>query len=253
MIDIFAATFQVIRVPVALGLIGFLPGAMLVRLIFPPYSFNRAEHFYVSTLASLCITALTAYVLAVSDSGLTPQGLLFWLIGFTLVFIIAADLRGRRQPQPAAQPRQTPDWWHNLRTLLPHTGLLGTAVLVLVAVIAFQTHSAPAGPQITEFYLANENYTASSILYTRRDNTIVLPVEIANHENRTVTYNIEAGLDEQSFSLAPHPTLNEGERWRSELVIPLLSNAAVKRLDLRLYEDSGAAKRIQRRDQRQNG
>lgn len=230
MSNILVATLQVIRVPVALGLIGYLPGAMLVLWVFPPQSLHRVERFYLSTLASLCLAALTAYALAHSNEGLTPQNLFLWLSVLTVVFFAAAGLRWNYHSQKSIWPRPMQAWLSRRR-------LLSGLALAIVAVVAFAVNYEPANYGVTEFYLAPQNYQAAGVQYTRRDNALILPVEVVNHENRTATYRFEALLDENPRSLTARPTLMDGQRWASELVIPLSSDASVNRIDILLYID----------------
>lgn len=246
MSEIGVTVLHFLRVLLAVGLVGYLPGAMLVTWLFPPRSLRRIEHFTLSTIASLGLTALTAYALTHSHGGLTPQILAVWPLAFALIFLAAAGLRWHYRPRTsvAAQPRnrppyRLPDLPDDLQSRLPRRRLGAALALTLVALLAFTVNNVSANRGLTEFYLAPQSYQATSVQYTQRDNNLILPVVVVNHENRATIYRFEAWLDGQPMRLSERPTLLAGERWTSELEIPLPvehpSYLSANRIDLLLY------------------
>lgn len=256
--EILTTIVQVLRVPIAICLIGYLPGAALLGCLFPPRRLNRAEHFYLSTLSSLCLTALTSYVLARLAGGMTPMHLGLWLSGFTLLFwagwmgraflnaparpelrgVLAQIGHGGTEPQtmPKGGLRRL---WQTVSTHLPVGVVSGSLLLVVLGGAVFASYNDPAGYGLTEFYLSPASYDATEIEYSQRDNALTLPVEIVNREDQPRTYRFEARLDGVVLSLPVYPILADGGHWSGELTIPLPVGESVNRLDLLLFHGDG--------------
>ncbi|MBI1297617.1 DUF1616 domain-containing protein [bacterium] len=258
--EILTTIVQVIRVPIAICLIGYLPGAALMGCLFPPKKLNRAEHFYLSTLSSLCLTALTAYALARLADGMTPMRLGLWLSGFTLLFWAGwmgrAFLNAPARPedrgvlaqighggagQLTIQQGAIQKLWQAVSVHLPAHVVGGGLLLIILGGAVFTSYNNPAGHGLTEFYLSPANYEATGIEYAQRDNLLVLPVEVINREDQPRTYRFEAHLDGVALSLPIYPTLEDKERWAGDLEIPLPVGEAVARLDLLLFDITGIA------------
>ena len=258
--EILTTMIQVIRVPIAICLIGYLPGAALMGCLFPPKKLNRAEHFYLSMLSSLCLTALTAYVLARLAGGMTPVRLGLWLSGFTLLFW--AGWMGRAFLNAPARPELRGvlarighggigqlmihqggirKLWQAVSAHLPAGVVGGSLLLVVLGGAVFASYNDPAGYGLTELYLSPANYDATDIEYSQRNNVLVLPVEVINREDHLRAYRFEVLLDGVALSLPVSPTLEDGDRWAGDLEIPLPAGQPVNRLDLLLFDATGIA------------
>lgn len=245
-----------IRLPLAVILVGYLPGAALVYALFPARTLNRVERFYLGTLASLCLSALTAYALARLTGGMTAARLFGWLGGLTLIFAVVGSVRALLAEEQHLDWRQRQQQIHTkfaalhalhtritpfpVTAWLPrrHVGAVG--LMCVLALGVFAAYNDADGYALTEFYLSPSLYTGNAVEYTQLAETLILPVTVVNREDRTFAYRFEAQIDDQIVNLPTRLFLADRETWTGDLTIPLAVGAAPQRVDLLLYSANSA-------------
>jgi hypothetical protein len=123
-----------IRVPLALPLVLFLPGYSLVRAALPTGTFEAVEMLLVSVGASIAIGAIGGILLALTPNGLSAMS---WTLLLSVISIGGALVGSRRAPAAeVAEHRPWPRPTRGTAAILISAALAVGAILVGTNVIA---------------------------------------------------------------------------------------------------------------------
>jgi len=195
-----------LRIILALPLILFIPGYVLLAALFPDSTdIDAIERIVLSIGTSIVITPLIGLCLNFTSWGIRLDPLILSLTGVIVVLVIIAGIRRTRTSPdarytiPVPEIRQTvQDEWATRNgskrdRILFFASIFAIGLVVLSTVLVI-TLPKP-GEKFSEFFLLGENRTADS--YPRviiPDISYPMYVGIGNHEFRTVNYSIEIYL-----------------------------------------------------------
>jgi uncharacterized membrane protein len=195
-----------LRLILALPLILFIPGYVLMAALFPDSSdIDAIERIVLSLGTSIIITPLIGLCLNFTSWGIRLDPLTISLTAVIVVLVIVAEIRRNRiSPEsrytlPVPEIRQTlqNEWISrngSKRDRILFFVSIFAIVLVVLSIVLVVTLPKP-GEKFSEFYILGENRTADS--YPRvitPDMSYPMYVGIGNHEFRTVNYSVEIYL-----------------------------------------------------------
>jgi uncharacterized membrane protein len=195
-----------LRIILALPLILFIPGYVLLAALFPDSKdIDAIERIVLSIGTSIVVTPLIGLCLNFTSWGIRLNPLILSLTALIVVLVIFAEIRRTRtSPEsrytiPVPEIRQTvQDEWAMRKgskrdRILFFASIFAIGLVILSAVLVI-TLPKP-GEKFSEFFILGENRTADS--YPR----VILPdisypmyVGIGNHEFRTINYSVELYL-----------------------------------------------------------
>jgi hypothetical protein len=119
----------IIRAPLAIPLVLYLPGYALALALLPPAALSRVEFLVVSVTLSIAVSALGGLLLGLTPNGLNP---LSWVLMLSAVAIGGAFVASRRRSEgdrPIDWPRR---WPRPSRVEVAVLGLAALAVAVIL-------------------------------------------------------------------------------------------------------------------------
>jgi uncharacterized membrane protein len=195
-----------LRIIMALPLILFIPGYVLLAALFPDSTdIDAIERIVLSIGASIVLTPLIGLCLNFTSWGIRLDPIIISLTAVIVVLVIIAGIRRTqtspesRYTIPVPEIRQTVQNEWAIRNGSKRDRILffvsifaiGLVVLSTVLVITLPKQ----GEKFSEFFILGENRTADS--YPRvitPDISYPMYVGIGNHEFRTVNYSVEIYL-----------------------------------------------------------
>ena len=205
----------IIRTPLAIPLVLYLPGYTLALALLPPAALSRVEFLVVSVTLSIAVSALGGLLLGLTPNGLNP---LSWTLMLSAVALAGALVASRRSAGAATDP---PSRW-------PRPGRVEVAVLVLatLAVAAI---------------LTGTTVIASRMVAPPPAQLWMLPVDGQPNEAQL---GMRAGtpggpytirLTSSGTQIAEYPlTLGDGEQWQTTVTFDPADRT--KPIVARLYE-----------------
>jgi uncharacterized membrane protein len=221
---------RLMRLAVALPVVFFLPGYLLLRLSAPSRSFDFET--LVLPIGTSLVSTITLGLLLHFVNALTPTS---WVVGFGLLFLATVSLRrfvGRAEPALPGDVavRECVQWRLNA---LPLTAALVTVVLVPLLVGAAAT--------LAWYGAANHRQFAYTELWIRPSGSGDVTVGMKNQEHRDVRYDLEVRVNGGIFVSRPDYVLHEDEQRLETLAIPF-DEMSVRRVEARLYRNEGDRK-----------
>jgi hypothetical protein len=119
----------IIRTPLAIPLVLYLPGYALARALLPQAALSRVELVVISVTLSIAVSALGGLLLALTPNGLNP---LSWVLMLSAVAIGAAFVASRRRFEPDAAIDWPGRWPRPSRVEVAVLGLAALAVAVIL-------------------------------------------------------------------------------------------------------------------------
>jgi len=196
-----------LRFILALPLILFIPGYVLLAALFPDSAnIDTIERVVLSIGTSIVITPLIGLCLNFTSWGIRLDPILFSLTGFIIALVIIAGIRRFHTPEGLQYTLPVPEitqavhnkWASRNRSkrdrILFFTGIFAIALLVF-SVVLVVTLPKP-GEKFSEFYILGANRTADSYpMNIISEIPYPMYVGISNHEFRTVNYSVEIYLE----------------------------------------------------------
>ena len=194
---------QVLRFPLGLAFVLFVPGYLLQTLFFPcPDDLDRTERLGFSLGFSLALLALLAPLLDSLPWGLHPLAILTGQAGLILLLLAAGAWQRLRLPAGQADlpglHQGLTGWWaglsHRERRLL----LTLAGALLLAALAAFWIFLFPSPDvYLTEFYLLGQDGLAEA--YPSRavvGQPLQITLGVVNRERTAQTYRVEVWVQD---------------------------------------------------------
>ena len=118
------------------------------------------------------------------------------------------------------------------------SGFLSIAVLAVIGAIVYVTQQPEVGESFTDFYILGlegkaADYPGEIVLGEK--GTVI--VGIVNEENETATYRIEVQINGVKNAEAGPITLNNGEKWESEISFQPTVTGEDQEVDFLLFRD----------------
>lgn len=192
---------SVIRVIAALPVILFIPGYLLIGILFPARDdLDWIERIALSVLFSAALVPLSIFILNFTPFGITFDSVTVALM--ELILVVAMPAIYRRNSIPIEQRlslhgvRIVLDRWSDLIVLdspeRPCRILLILSILLFVGVTVVILAMPPEGEHYTEFYLLDADQSMTNLSYPDLSHgSFPLIIGIRNHEYRPVTYTVE--------------------------------------------------------------
>jgi hypothetical protein len=130
----------IIRTPLAIPLVLFLPGYALARALLPAGALSRVELFVVSVALSIAVSIVGGLLLGLTPNGLNP---LSWTLLLSLVAIAGALGASLRAPRAPGEARRWPAVRRAEAGVLIAATIAVAAILTGTSVIASQLVSPP--------------------------------------------------------------------------------------------------------------
>jgi len=195
-----------LRLFLALPLILFVPGYVLLAVLFPDSSdIDPIERIVLSIGTSIVITPLIGLCLNFTPWGIRLDPLIISLTAVIVVLVILAGIRRiktspeSRYTLPVPEIRQTIKREWAMRNGSKKDRILFFvsifAILMVVLSVALVMTLPKPGEKFSEFFILGENRTADSYPgVVIPDRSYPMYVGIGNHEFRTVNYSVEIYL-----------------------------------------------------------
>jgi uncharacterized membrane protein len=195
-----------LRIILALPLILFIPGYVLLAALFPDSNdIDTIERIVLSIGTSIVITPLIGLCLNFTSWGIRLDPLIISLTAVIIVLVIIAVIRRTRTSPdaqytiPVPEIRQTVQNEWAMRNgskrdrILFFVSIFAIGLVVLSAALVI-TLPKP-GEKFSEFFILGENRTADSYpRFITPDISYPMYVGVGNHEFRTVNYSVEIYL-----------------------------------------------------------
>ena len=195
-----------IRIILGLPFILFIPGYLLLFVLFPKRNDDRgitvSERLILSFGLSIALVSLIGFALNYTPWGIHLESVLLSLLFYVLAMGAIALIRWYRTPINERFIVQ-------LSLTLPQTGttidkaltiILSITILLAVTFLVYILVTPKQGEHFTEFYILGPSNTAAS--YPRNlhegENTTIL-IGIVNHEYQLMNYTVDIWLINQSI------------------------------------------------------
>lgn len=186
----------ILRAALALPLVFYLPGYVLVRAAFPQGSQPLAEQQLYRVGVSMLVTALGGFALHWTPWGLQAASWALLLAGVTLAGCAGALLPARVPSERAAA--------YSLRPSLRQAALFSLAIVVTVSAVSISAVGAqqPRSPGFTQLWATPGAAPGE------------LQLGVENQEQMQVAYIVRIEAQGRVLQSWPAISLNAGERWQ---------------------------------------
>jgi uncharacterized membrane protein len=231
---------SIIRTIFGIPMILFIPGYLLVAVLFPKKGdLDNTGRIALSLCLSLVTIPLLGLILdSISQIDLIP--ILIILCIYAIIFIFIATYRRGQLPENEKFSVSFGQTYDNIVTniISPKNKIDGvlTVILILVIVAAIgMAYFALAAPKIgekfTEFYVLDPVSKIDSYQTDLKINSLVTyPIGIINHEYAYT--NDQNVLDSKELSL------NHGDAWKDDMVFVPENEGTNMRLEFWLFKDN---------------
>jgi uncharacterized membrane protein len=199
---IFLVQSSPVRVAAAIPVILFIPGYLLIGIIFPGKgALNWIERIALSVVLSVAIVPLLVFALDFTPFGITLGSVAAMLTA--LILLEATLVAFQRSSIPIEERLSLSDGraaldmiWSRLvireAQERPYRLILLISLLLLVVGTIIFVSMPPQGEHYTEFYLLDANHSQIDLPYPDLSNSSSpLVVAIRNHEYRPINYTVE--------------------------------------------------------------
>jgi len=234
---VFFRVDQTLRVLFGLPFILFIPGYILIFVLFPMRKTEKGidgiERIALSFGLSIAVVPLIGLILNFTPWGIRLEPILLSLFGF---IIIVGLLGWYRWTNTNPSERLT----ISLTISMPKSGnridrlltiILGVAIIVAIAALMYVIIAPKTGEKFTEFYLLNTERRADDYPknLTRGEEASVI-IGIVNHEYRPILYTVEVWLINQTTVYDNTTQNNEtvyNHAWFMDSITVMLNYTAV--------------------------
>jgi uncharacterized membrane protein len=195
-----------LRLILALPMILFIPGYVLVAALFPDTAdIDMIERLVFSIGASIVVTPLIVLLLNFTLWGIRLEPVLITLTIFVVAMIIIATFRRSATPPESRYNLPIPEILRHIRYDCTRSNqspdsrlsffICIFAILLLIVSTLLVISLPNAGDKFTEFYILGENRTAGTYPEMISPGVPhVMYTGVGNHEYRTINYTVEIYL-----------------------------------------------------------
>lgn len=252
MVIIFTLTplgsMQVVRVPLGLVMVLFVPGYALIAALFPRRDdLEGIERLALSFGLSIAVVPLIGLGLNYTPWGIRLVPIVISLSVFTIsMALIAAwrrrvlppeerfEVRFRETARAAAAELSAGDKSRLDRAL---TVLLVISIIASVAALVYVVVTPKQGERFTEFYIlgpSGKAYGYPTQVVAGERSTVI--VGVVNHEYADVNYTVAMSLSNNTLFLR-NITLGHNETWEEPVSYVINKPGDRQRLEFLLYKD----------------
>jgi uncharacterized membrane protein len=240
-----AMTVHVIRVPLGLAYLLFVPGYCLTAALFPARDdIDRLERVGLSLGLSIAWLPVLALILAQLPRGLSLWPILLGELTSAMLFLALAAWRRGRLPSgirfTAGRWRPIP-WWRALRAADRQIYLFCAVAILLAGLALVWTLLIPSPNRyMTEFYVLGP--TGQAVDYPRQavvGQPVTVTVGIVNREGVRCTYRVQLTAAGQQLFATPPIVLQNEQAWEQPAHYALSRAGDSQPVQLLLYRDDG--------------
>jgi uncharacterized membrane protein len=236
-------SLTLVKAVLGLIVIGYIPGALLIRLLFQPSrKLTTFEGIVLSLVFSLVLCAGLGVLLNLFPGGLRPDRLNLALWGLVVLLCVLNLGFGRRLVGRAVTPEERPvSLFEQLKARLSAGDLVAYSVILLLAVtglvlLVFYMLRAENGERFTEFYaLSQEGIADSSLATLPAGDTSSFLLGIANRTGADQSYSVEAVTLEEVLFRTDGIAVPDGETASVPVSLQLPDGVAGTKLLAKLY------------------
>jgi len=236
---------SMLRIPLSLVNILFVPGYLLQAFIFPYHSdLDGLERAGLSLGLSVALLSILALLIDRS-----PWGIGIWTItlGQSGVILLLATLGYIRGLSLSGSLAYVPtlatylrSWWSNLQKIDRRMISLLIAVLLIASlIVGFNFYLSDSTRFMTEFYILGVEGLAED--YPRKvdaGETINMIAGINNLEGESATYSIMLKYSDQQLVSFDNLTLQKDSKWQGEIVFAMPQTGEDQPVDILLAREN---------------
>lgn len=238
----------VVRVPVGLIMVLFLPGYALIAALFPREDdLDGIERVALSFGLSIAVVPLIGLGLNYTPWGIRLTPVVVSLSAFTIVLLAVAHLRRAQLP---AEERFSVPFRQSLNSTIEEmtreetsrvdkilTIILILAIMSSILALVYVIVTPKQGEKFTEFYILGPGGMAYDYLTTvaAGENSTVI-VGIVNHEYAIVNYTMDLTFNNATI-MELEATLDHNETWERPICYVLFDPGEDQKLEFLLYKD----------------
>lgn len=200
-----------VRIIVGLPFILFIPGYLLLKVLFPYIvkdnsSIDSTERFALSIVLSISIIAILGIIFTFRSWTLNPEPLFVFLIVINYFLGIIALVQSRKQVSDKYYTLSFKSLFSTSSQNRLDMGLKSIIIILMFITVCIFSYAILAPRQLetyTEFYMLGENDAVAD--YPRNaalNEDIPLTIGIINHEYQSMKYTLEFWLVDQSTSIS---------------------------------------------------
>ncbi len=193
-----------LRTLIILPFLLVLPGYALTAALFPN-QIGLAERLLLTLALSISVTVVSGLLLNLTAWGLQGTTWIVWLGGITIAACMLALARRQRYltPNLAVNPGASAAW-------LPSAAATAIALVICgFALVLVRDGATQQSTAFTQFWLMPDESSPPGI-----------EVGIRNMETESMRYKVQLLVNNQVVKEWPTITLNNGEQWVDNLVLP---------------------------------
>ena len=241
MIDIILESVKLLQAIFSFIFVLFIPGFALSYCLFPWRAVDGVERFLISTVLSVTISSLLAFIFTRLTLGLDPYNFSICLLSITVVFTMVALWRSSKISSKISLLAMM----QGLRTRLSTQSIVYTPMLIVGIVVIIilsnvtiaHTNDHFISPK-TEFYIQPQYI--EKVVEGRREGTdsVIIPLEIANNDTQQQTYRIEVRVDSVLVEQITAQIVNSADVMQTEISIPLMTKLGSSLIEIELYSEN---------------
>jgi uncharacterized membrane protein len=243
---VFMMMFEknVLRTILGIPLILFIPGYVLIAVLFPKKDdLNSFKRIVMSFGMSMVIVPLLGLILN-ATFGIRFIPILIALCSYSIIFIVVANYRRRQLPEDLRFDIKLNNIYKviNAETIGQSRSDEILTVILLLSIVAtigalIYVTTTNIGERFTEFYILNPSGEADYKTDLNVSERVVYMVGISNHEYSTINYTVNIVLDEDIL-LSKAIKIDHNQTWEQDLTIIPNKKETDKRLNFLLFKDN---------------
>ena len=242
------ASLAVVRIPLGLVMVLFVPGYSLIAALFPRMNdLDGIERVALSFGLSIAVVPLIGLGLNYTPWGIRLTPVVVSLALFTLAMAAAAHWRRSRLP---SEERLAIHFRENMSLLKQGilteekgrldkalTIILVTTIMMSIAALVYVIVTPKQGEKFTEFYIlgpGGKAYDYPTEVQAGNKSTVI--VGIVNHEYALVNYSLQMNLNNTTIQWR-NLTLQQNQTWQEPVSYVLTKTGDQQKLEFFLYKD----------------
>ena len=242
------ASLAVVRIPLGLVMVLFVPGYSLIAALFPRMNdLDGIERVALSFGLSIAVVPLIGLGLNYTPWGIRLTPVVVSLALFTLAMAAAAHWRRLSLP---SEDRLAIHFRENMSLLKQGilteekgrldkalTIILVITIMMSIAALVYVIVTPKQGEKFTEFYIlgpGGKAYDYPTEVQAGNKSTVI--VGVVNHEYALVNYSLQMNLNNTTIQ-RKNLTLQQNQTWQEPVSYVLIKTGDQQKLEFFLYKD----------------
>lgn len=219
---------EIIVTILAIPVILFIPGYLLMSLLFPKRNVKTVEMMILSFGLSIVIIPFLGMILNISLG--IKEDTVLTILGIYLIICVIATLHKRKSIPIDRRIDRGVGFDENIKNIMGNGiySMVFIIILVLTIFVTYYTITMPKlGERFTEFYILNasketDNYGDS------------IYINVANHEYSPINYTVTIVANGNTLS-SEDLSLNHNEKWEKDI---LLDKEQLGKIEFLLFKEN---------------